>query len=324
MTIERPSLESADLTVLISTQDRPDSLRLTLQMLARNDFDLNRLDVVVIDNAVEPAARAVVESMSVELPVRYLHEPMPGKCHALNRGLESEKLAPIVVVLDDDMSPGPDWCKGILDVCDRWPNAGVFAASSYVIWPENVEIPDWARRRSVSCWALSVVQYSEERRTSPGEFMSGNYFWFRSDIVGSRRFPDMWSEAHFILGLIDDGTTGVVAPTPQCGHRIQPGLLRLDAQRERATKLGRHLARFRLEFPNSVPQARMAADRPLLWKIRCLANLTRWLVVAATAPLRRPGNRTATALVARIGIANNLECLCWNKSGNSSAELSQV
>ena len=315
--MERPKVEKVDLTVLICTQDRPDSLRLTLQMLARNEFDLNRLDVVVIDNAVEPTARAIAESMSADLRVRYLHEPTPGKCHALNRGLECDGLAPIVAVLDDDMSPGPDWCEGILDVCDRWPDAGVFAASSYVIWPENVEIPDWVRRRSVSCWALSVVEYAHERRTTPGELISGNYFWFRRDTVGSRRFPDFWApEAHFILGLIDDGATGVVAPKPRCGHRIQPGLLRLDVQRERATKLGHHLAKFRLGFPNSVPQARMAADRPLLWQIRCLANLTRWLLVAATAPLRRSENRIATCLIARVGIANNLECLRWRKAGN--------
>jgi len=309
MAIERATAEPADLTVMISTQDRPDSLKETLQLLARNDIDRDQLDVLVIDNASEPTARAVAESMSADLSVRYLHEPTAGKCHALNRGLEAECLAPIIAVLDDDMSPGPEWCRSVLDLCDRWPGAGVFAAGSYVIWPENVEIPEWVRPGAVSCWALSVVRYAEERITAPGEFMSGNHFWFRRDVVGSRRFPDLWAEAHFILGLIDDGTKGVVAPEPRCGHRIQPNLLRLDVQRERATKFGRHLARFRLEFPRTVPQAKMAADHPLLWKTRCLANLGRWLLVAASAPLRRSGNRIPTALVARVGIANNLECL---------------
>ena len=308
MTIERTTVKQADLTVLICTLDRPDSLRETLQLLAQNDID--RLDVLVIDNANEPTARAVTESMSAELSVRYLHEPKAGKGHALNRGLEAECLAPIIAVLDDDMSPGPEWCRGVLDLCERWPDSGVFAAGSYVVWPENIEIPEWVRRGAVSCWALSVVRYDKERYTAPGEFMSGNHFWFRRDIVGSRRFPDFWApEAHFTLGLIDDGTTGVVAPEPRCGHRIQPNLLCIDVQRERATKMGRHLARFRLEFPRTVPQAKMAANHPLLWKVRCLANLARWLLVAASVPLRRSGNRIPTALVARVAIANNLECL---------------
>ena len=57
MTIERTTVKQADLTVLICTLDRPDSLRETLQLLAQNDID--RLDVLVIDNANEPTARAV-------------------------------------------------------------------------------------------------------------------------------------------------------------------------------------------------------------------------------------------------------------------------
>ena len=227
MTIERPAEEQCDLTVLICTLDRPDSLKETLQLLALNDFDRARLDVLVIDNAAEPTARDVTESMSAVLAVRYLHEPRIGKNHALNRGLEAERLAPIIAVIDDDMSPGPEWCRGVLDLCARWPNAGVFAAGSSVIWPSNVEIPDWVRPGSVSCWALSVVRYEKERSTAPGEFMSGNYFWFRREVVGSRRFPNFWApEAHFTLGLIEDGTAGVVAPEPRCGHRIQPNLLR--------------------------------------------------------------------------------------------------
>ena len=61
MAIERTKAESADLTVLISTQNRPDSLKETLQLLARNNIDHMRLDVLVIDNATEPTAREVTE-----------------------------------------------------------------------------------------------------------------------------------------------------------------------------------------------------------------------------------------------------------------------
>lgn len=53
----------------------------------------------------------------------------------------------------------------------------------------------------------------------------------------------------------------------------------------------------------------MATRHPLLWRMRCLANLVRWFVVAAFAPLRRSDARVATSLVARIGIANNLGAL---------------
>lgn len=302
--------EQSELCVLISTQNRPDSLLQTLRLLAASDIDRCRFEVIVIDNAVEPTAKQVTESMEEQLSVRYLHEPNRGKCHALNRGLAEDCVAPVIAVLDDDMSPGPEWCRRVLEVSDRWPNAGVFAGSSYVIWPENEHVPDWIRSRLISGVALSVVAYGKERTTAPGEFMSGNHFWFRRKVVGSRRFIDHWlSDAHFVLGLIEDGTTGVVAPEPSCGHRIQANLLRLDVQRERATNFGRQVSRFLLAFPRTVPQAKMAANHPVLWKVRCLVALTRWLLVAASVPLRRPVNRIPNALLARIGIANHLTCL---------------
>ena len=310
MTIERPAAEQTDLTVLICTLNRPESLKETLQLLARNDFNHARLNVVVIDNALAQTARSVTESMSAELSVRYLHEPTPGKSHALNHALEADGLAPIVAVLDDDMSPGPEWCREILDVTARWSQAGVFAAASYVIWPDGAELPDWIQRASISCWALSVANYTAERCSKPGESMSGNYFWFRRDVIGTRRFEHFWcSETRFILGLIEDGTTGVVGPRPRCGHRIQPNLLRLDVQRDRATKFGSFVPRFRQGFTKTVPQVQLAAKRPLLWRLLCFANLLRWLLVAASTPFRHRKNRIPKALLARIGIANNLGCL---------------
>ncbi len=126
MAIERTKADSADLTVVICTQDRPDSLKQTLQWLAQNNIDHMRLDVLVIDNATEPTAREATDAMSAELSVRYLHEPRAGKRHALNRELEANHLAPIIAVIDDDMSPGSEWSREILDVAahESRPMAG--------------------------------------------------------------------------------------------------------------------------------------------------------------------------------------------------------
>jgi glycosyltransferase involved in cell wall biosynthesis len=301
---------NADLTVLICTRNRADSLRTTLELLAANQLEELRLNVIVVGNGCVDHTEAVVEAMRGELDLSYMAEPVPGKHHALNRGLEADRLAPIVAVLDDDMSPPADWCRRVLELCDRWPDAGVFASSSFVIWPDGEDIPGWARRQSVACWAFSVIQYSVERPMRPGEFPSGNHFWFRTSVLGTRRFTGLWAtEPHFSLGLIEDGTSGVVGAEPSCGHRIQPDLLRLEILRDRATRMGRNLPRIRLGYPRTVPQAKIAHRHRFFWRLLCLANLARWLVVAASAFLRRPDGRIRTSLSARIGIANNLACL---------------
>lgn len=311
MTSLEAAAELPDLTVLICTRDRPESLALTLDLLARQDLCLSRFEeVLVVDNSEAGTARSVVDDRSSILRVRSIQETRPGKWYALNAGLAASGLAPVIAVLDDDMSPGEDYCRRILEVCERWPDAGVFAASIYPIPPEGMELPAWVSRRGVIGWALSSIEYHGEGPAAPGHYLSGGHFWFRRAAAGGRVFPEFWApEAHFTLGLVEDGVKAIVAEEPRCGHRVQPELLQLDVQRRRAVLTGSHLPKFRLDFPRTVPQARFAAQHPILWKLRCLGNLCRWAAVMATVPMRRGTNRVTTELIARVAIANNIACL---------------
>src|ERR1700722_15935851 len=93
------------ISVIIATRNRADSLRITLECLASAERAEIRAEVVVVDNASEDHSRELVSAFAKRIPIRYLYAPelgTYGKSHALNCALDSASLGEIVAVLDDD------------------------------------------------------------------------------------------------------------------------------------------------------------------------------------------------------------------------------
>jgi hypothetical protein len=216
------------------------------------------------------------------LPVRYVVEPTQGnygKSHALNRALAADRLGGLVVVLDDDMTVESGWWHGIAAISRRHPQADFFTGRGHVIWP-SMELPAWASDPSLQGWLFSVRAGSAtDRPLSPGQWFSGNFFWFRSRVVqAGHLFSDIWlTEPQFMLDLTESGLHGVQGPDAVVGHRIQSRLLEPEFALPRAALSGKHFARARLvPFRSSVPNAQRAARHPILARAYCAANLAYW------------------------------------------------
>ena len=65
--------------MLICTVNRAESLRETLELLAENDLDGIRLNVIVVDNGSTDHTPQVVDDLRGRLDMIYLHEPRRGK-----------------------------------------------------------------------------------------------------------------------------------------------------------------------------------------------------------------------------------------------------
>ena len=96
------------LSVVIATRAREASLIETLRLLGDHD-GTSPVEVVVIDN--DPSGSLTVRDLlSAGFDrIRLLSEPRPGKAAALNRAFASGGLAPLVAILDDDMTPAANW-----------------------------------------------------------------------------------------------------------------------------------------------------------------------------------------------------------------------
>lgn len=74
-------------------------------------------DVVVVDNDPAASARELVTAFAADhadITVVYEHEPTPGIAAARNRALDTAEQADLLVFIDDDERPSPDWLRLLL------------------------------------------------------------------------------------------------------------------------------------------------------------------------------------------------------------------
>lgn len=104
-------MHDLDLSVVIGTRDRAESLMRTLGSFAavENRTGL-RWEVVVVDNgSVDQTATRALSFMD-RLPLRVMQEPAPGISRARNAGIR-EARGHIILLTDDDCLVAPDWLE---------------------------------------------------------------------------------------------------------------------------------------------------------------------------------------------------------------------
>ena len=97
-------------SVLLATYRRPESLAQTLTAMARMATADLAWELIVVDSAREEATRRVCQSFSSRLPLRYFLSSRPGQNAARNRGLK-EVTGDLVVLSDDDVLPDRAWLR---------------------------------------------------------------------------------------------------------------------------------------------------------------------------------------------------------------------
>jgi len=313
------SKQALDLSVVICTRNRAQSLCQLLDCLASDDREGIHFEVVVVDNGDSDKTRAVVQPYDGALNLRYFVETRPGKCHAMNRALDEGGLGEIVAFLDDDLSLEPGWLRGVKSGCERWPDHDIFSGRSHVVFPDDVSIPSWATSERFSGWAFSVNDPgTTDHEMRRGFWPSGNHFWIRSRALGSRRrFPDLWilPEPGLILGLQEDGYKGAWIGNVVAGHRIQPHLLDRGTVLLRMAQFGRDFPYVRLSNPKLFRQARLFRDYPLVWVALSTLNLVRWYAWYLRACLRRDNEeRFFGQITSSVRLYDNLETLLhWRR-----------
>lgn len=294
-------MKRPDLTIIVCTRDRAESLRQTLRCLAQTDRAGMEIAVSIVDNGSGDHTRQVADEAAHALPVRYLHEPpggIYGKSRALNRALGAGGLGELVAVLDDDISVESGWCRGVLALPRRRPDADFFTGCTTVIWPDG-PLPPWARDPRIQGWLFSSCGCRSDRELAEGRWFPGGHFWFRARVLeDGRRFEDTWlTEPTYMLQLAVDGFRGVQGPDASAGHRIQPDLLDPVRALRRAQQTGRSFAAVRLNPRFKLRHSRLARQHPVLARLYVGAQWLRW---RALAKIRARGAADSVAFGRRL------------------------
>jgi len=271
--------ERPDVSILITTYNRAESLRRTLTDIAALDRAGLEVEVIVADNNSTDQTRQVADAFARHMRLRYVFDPRPGQNFARNRALDQVPLGRIVAITDDDITPRRDWVRQIAAACDRWPGATVFGGRIHPVWP-SPRRPSWTDFPDIQTFCFGV----HDRGETEGLYVSGvtpfgGNCWFRSDIFAEGwRFSTgfgprpknriMGGETTFLLRLSRAGHPIVYCPRAIVGHRLQPELLCERMVRRRAFRQGRMIAHTR-----GLPAPDLLARSPLLWRLRRYASL---------------------------------------------------
>jgi glycosyltransferase involved in cell wall biosynthesis len=153
------SLGGPQVSVVISSYNRAESLRVALASLARQTFP-GPHEVVVIDNNSTDSTRKVVETLIADgFPnLRYVFEPRQGASYGRNTGVQAAK-APIIAFTDDDLHVTPEWLLTVYTALVEHPEVeyvgGKVLPSSLAGWPSWVTREHWA--------PLALFDYGDRR-----------------------------------------------------------------------------------------------------------------------------------------------------------------
>lgn len=113
-------------SVVVPTRDRPGPLARCLEALERQDVE-GEFEVIVVDDGSH-VAEDVAAVVGSNCRTRLVRTPPGGSAQARNRGVR-EARAPVVLLLDDDCEPRPNWATTLTESVE---NGGPAAAGRCV------------------------------------------------------------------------------------------------------------------------------------------------------------------------------------------------
>jgi glycosyltransferase involved in cell wall biosynthesis/GT2 family glycosyltransferase len=158
-------------SVIIPTRNRRDSLERALRALARQTLPARDFEVIVSIDASSDGTREMVAGLPVEPALLTVSAETRGRAAACNAGARAARGA-LLVLLDDDMEPGPGFLAAHLSAHSPSSRRGVVGAAPVQLGPSSPPVVDYIG---------SKFNRHLEKLSRPGyrmtfrDFYSGNF-----------------------------------------------------------------------------------------------------------------------------------------------------
>lgn len=123
---------SPDVSVIISTFERCGLLRQALSSLAQQTLDSSQYEVVVCVDGSEDGTTEMLEEFAAPYSLRSVWQPNKGRAGACNTGTTLAG-GELLIFLDDDMEPAPDFLTSHLEAHLEQTRVGVSGAVPMLI-----------------------------------------------------------------------------------------------------------------------------------------------------------------------------------------------
>lgn len=237
-----------DLSVLIATRSRADSLERTLRSMAVAAQDAPvTWELVVVDNGSTDRTSAVLHEWSERLPLRVVDVPEPGQNRARNRAL-AQLRGRTTVLTDDDVVVAPDWLREWKQGIDRWPDDAIFAGRIAPRFPPDC--PSWVSSERFPFRAQCFAEFRPRQAEGayPRTPFGPNFAIrtallqrhpFRADLGPAAGSYAMGGETELTLRLKAQGHRVIYLPGPCVEHVLESANLTLEKLCQRGFNAGR-------------------------------------------------------------------------------------
>lgn len=282
------------LTLAVLTYRRNDLLAAVLPKLAAQVAEAraagHEAELLVIDNAPDAGARAVVEGSGTDIPTRYVSEPAPGLAAARNRALTEAGDSRLLCFIDDDESPGPQW---LMHLVDTWRESGAQAVVGPVLSLTENPLDDWTAGTRLFDRIHAVTG---SRRTG----MASNNLLLDLDFVRSRglRFDERFGltggeDSRFGHELRTAGGVVVWCDEAEVSEVVPPNRLERSWITARQTRFGESWVRARAIDLTGIEALRFRGAACARGAVRVLAGQARLLAATARGREREQGAASA-------------------------------
>ena len=122
-------------SIVVPSRDRPRRLRSCLDAISRIAFPRERFETIVVDDGGRQSLDRAGSEAAARAAARVVRQPPAGPGAARNRGA-AEARGEVLVFLDDDCAPVPDWLEALDRALVANPGAGVGGRTVNAL-PEN-------------------------------------------------------------------------------------------------------------------------------------------------------------------------------------------
>jgi GT2 family glycosyltransferase len=183
----RPVTRLPDVSIVIPTHQRRQSLKRVLDALGAQTVAPGRFEVIVVCDGCTDGTAEMCRGLSPEYSLRVIEQPQQGPAGARNRGL-AEAVGDLIVFLDDDVVPGEELIARHVQAHVDHERAVVigpllappgFALAPWTRWEANM-LADQYRSMTAGRW-----------EPSPRQFYTGNASVRREHLLAAGGFdPD--------------------------------------------------------------------------------------------------------------------------------------
>jgi glycosyltransferase involved in cell wall biosynthesis len=217
-----------DFSVTITTFNRAESLRRSLEALTQQDYPLDGVEIIVADNGSTDHTKGVADSFAARFPnFRYLHDARPGQLVGWHRAFRVAT-GSTTCFIDDDVRPDPGWLAALSEAY-RDPHVGLATGPIRLAFEETP--PDWLALMTLgepgneTIPLLGGLEAGPVTREIPGNFVWGTNFSVRRTVLvevgGFHPCAMPWD----LIRFYGDGEIHIGRTAEQRGHRIlyRPG-----------------------------------------------------------------------------------------------------